>query len=290
MHVKLRFYETYYLCFIVDEILKNIADHLVNLDGFHCDGQWAGWLAPYKKYSVFHQFIEFVARDVHSDQAEKVDMAERREIFNSYENIPAALHDLKPYQLPIEEAFAHHGIEYQSFSDHLIDVGKSFQNADDDDVYEFMNDVWLSESYEKLLEQTVTEVFHVLFQNRNLLLDFNEYVSSILCHARREDAEDLNQSLLSPNGTLLRVRPPQWAQRAVFYRDRGRCVLCDRDLSGLLNLGNVENYDHIIPLARFGFNDISNLQLLCEYCNKIEKKDGAAITSGRYQSWYSAED
>jgi 5-methylcytosine-specific restriction endonuclease McrA len=61
-------------------------------------------------------------------------------------------------------------------------------------------------------------------------------------------------------------------------------------LSGLINLENLENYDHIVALARFGLNDVCNLQLLCERCNQVEKRDGDAVTSARYQSWYSMED
>lgn len=269
MHIEAKFYETYYLCSIVDGVLKNRFEYIVSLEGFHCDGQWAGWLTPYRKYSVFHQFIEFVVRDVHSEQAEEVDLPSRK--------------------LPIEHAFDHHGIDYQSFADYLADLGKSCQDAEDDDVYDFMNEVWLSDAYEKLMEQTVGEVFHVLFQNRQLLLNFNDYMSSILSGATMEDADELDHALLSPRGTLLRVRPPKWAQRAVFYRDRGRCVLCDSDLSGLANIENVENYDHIVPLSQYGLNDVSNLQLLCVHCNQIEKKDGAAITSGRYQQWYPTD-
>jgi 5-methylcytosine-specific restriction endonuclease McrA len=85
------------------------------------------------------------------------------------------------------------------------------------------------------------------------------------------------------------VKPPSWAQRAVFFRDRGRCVLCDKDLSGLTNLANSENYDHIVPLGRHGLNDVSNLQLLCAECNQIEKKDGHGRTSSEYQTWYAPD-
>ncbi|PKV44445.1 HNH endonuclease [Janthinobacterium sp. 61] len=289
MHIEAKFYDTYYLCSIVDGILKNRFENIVALEAFHCDGQWAGWLAPYKKYSVFHQFIEFVVRDVHSEQAEEVELPSCHSMTDLGRKIVMKFGDSYVYKLPIENAFDHHGIDYQSFADHLADLGKSYLDADDDDVYDFMNEIWLSESYEKLMDQTVGEVFHVLFQNRKLLLNFNDYMSSILSGATIEDAEDLDHTLLSPRGTLLRVRPPKWAQRAVFYRDRGRCVLCDSDLSGLANIENVENYDHIVSLAQFGLNDVSNLQLLCVHCNQIEKKDGAAITSGRYQSWYSTD-
>ncbi|MPL66263.1 hypothetical protein SDC9_11932 [bioreactor metagenome] len=66
-------------------------------------------------------------------------------------------------------------------------------------------------------------------------------------------------------------------------------ILCDRDLSGILNLENKVNYDHIVPLDKYGFNDISNIQLLCFDCNQ-KKKANPAITSHFYQSWYSYEN
>lgn len=286
MHIQARFYETYELCAVVDAVLVNRVDHLLKLEGFHCDDQWTAWVEPYRQYSVFHQFIEFIVRDLHAEQADAVDMAERKKMMAAFANIPAALDDLKPDKLPIEAAFDHYGIEYQSFGQFLEDDGRRFQDADENDIYEFMNEIRFSEAYEQLLDQTVKEVFHILFQNRNLLLTFNEYVSDILSNVRLDDTDDLNPSMFTSSGVLKRVKPPVWAQRAAFFRDRGRCVLCDQDLSGLTNLANVENYDHIVPLSRFGLNDVSNLQLLCESCNQHEKRDGSAITSNRYQSWY----
>lgn len=286
MHIEARFYETYEMCAVVDTVLANRFDHLIKLEGFHCDGQWTAWTQPYGQYSVFHRFIEFIVRNVHDEQAEAVDIAERKAVFVSFADIPAALDDLRPDRLPIEAAFDRYEIDYLSFGEFLSESGRLFQDADEDDIYEFMNEIRLSEAYEKLLDKTVKEVFHILFQNRSLLLMFNEFVSGVLSMVRLDDAEDLDSSMFTSNGTLKRVRAPAWAQRAVFFRDRGRCVLCDQDLSGLTNIANVENYDHIVPLSRFGLNDISNLQLLCERCNQRVKRDGEAVTSTRYQTWY----
>ena len=290
MNILAKFYETYNMCAVVDELLKNTLDNALLLEGFHCDEQWAEWLAPYQKYSVLHQFIEFAVRGFHSDQAEEFDVDKDKRMYASFKEIPAAIADLKPHKLPIEEAFDHHGIDHQTFFEFLADAGKTFEDAGADDIYEFMNEVWISAAYENLMKQTVDEVFHVLFQNRELMMLFNDYVSGILSQGDWDRVEDLDRSLFAPNGTLARVRPPMWAQRAVFFRDRGKCVLCDSDVSGLVSLDNIENYDHIVPLSKWGLNDITNLQLLCVPCNQHEKRDGAAITSGRYQSWYPMED
>ncbi|WHI44650.1 HNH endonuclease [Microbulbifer sp. TRSA001] len=101
--------------------------------------------------------------------------------------------------------------------------------------------------------------------------------------------EETDQLFVRP-GILKRKSIPKWVQRAVFFRDRGRCVLCDKDLSGTLNLENLENYDHIVPLSKHGLNDVTNIQLLCKECNQIDKKGGQPITSNKYQSWYSYDD
>lgn len=290
MHIVAKFYETYNMCAVVDGFLKNTLDNALLLEGFHCDEQWTGWLPPYQKYSVLHQFIEFVVRGFHSDQANEFDIDKSKRIYESFKEIPAAIADLKPHKLPIEEAFDHHGIDHQSFFEFLADIGKTFEDSDADDIYDFMNEVWISAAYENLMKQAVDEVFHVLFQNRELMMLFNGYISGILSGAHWDRVEELDRSVLAPNGTMARVRPPRWAQRAVFFRDRGRCVLCEKDLTGLVSLENVENYDHIVPLSGWGLNDITNLQLLCAPCNQHEKRDGAAITSGRYQSWYSMDE
>ncbi|WAC73153.1 HNH endonuclease signature motif containing protein [Roseateles sp. SL47] len=285
-----RHYETYSLCSIVDGVIRNTSDHLRILDGFHCDGQWAGWLRPFQKYSVLHQFIEFSVRQVHAEESDGVDLEERKRMLKSFERIPEALPHMRPCKLPIEEAFDYHGIGHQSFIEHLADMGKSFADADDDDIYEFMSEVWLSEAYEKFMNITVDGVFHVLFQNRMVMRDFNAYISRILGRVNFDEADDLDRSLLMDDRMLVRVKPPKWAKDAVFHRDRGHCVMCNLNLSRMASLEDTEHYDHIVPLASWGLNDVTNLQLLCGPCNLKEKGDRVAITSARYQAWYPMDD
>ena len=45
------------------------------------------------------------------------------------------------------------------------------------------------------------------------------------------------------------------------------------------------NFDHIIPLALGGINDVTNIQLLCESCNK-SKGANKISTSTKYERWY----
>ncbi|BDO07198.1 HNH endonuclease [Aeromonas caviae] len=116
------------------------------------------------------------------------------------------------------------------------------------------------------------------------MLVFNTMMANAL--EREHTVESKSDDLIRKNGKLKRKNIPSWVRKAVYFRDRGRCVLCNKDLSGTLNLDNVANYDHIVPLSNFGFNDISNMQLLCKECNQNDKHGGDATTSSFYHSWY----
>jgi len=284
--IEAHFYETYYFCNIVRNILYDQFSYRQKLNAFYCDEQVFYLVNPFCKYSIFHEFIEFIVNDIYDEEASNVDLEERRNLIKKFSSIPEAIDDIKPHKLPIENAFDFQSIEYLSFKSHLDNIGKSFVEASEDDVYDYMNDLRLSGDYEKLVQQTVKEVFHVLFQNRSLLMIFNQMMADELEREVGIDPPEEQASLFSRPGILKRTTIPKWVKRAVYFRDRGRCVLCDKDLSGMLNLDNQENYDHIVPLAKHGLNDISNIQLLCRECNQNEKRAGSAVTSNTYQSWY----
>ncbi|MBD1920825.1 HNH endonuclease [Microcoleus sp. FACHB-831] len=67
-----------------------------------------------------------------------------------------------------------------------------------------------------------------------------------------------------------RIRIPPEVRKYVFERDRYQCRSC-----GKTKLETNLSIDHIIPLARGGSNDISNLHSLCLTCNqqKTDKLD-----------------
>jgi len=145
----------------------------------------------------------------------------------------------------------------------------------------FQNNI---KSFMKLFELVADEVFHVLFSNRKLLLEFNE-----LARVSVKDYIDKNKySLyyLSKKGTLKRAVIPKWVKDAVFLRDNGRCVFCLKDLTGIVNIPK-SNYDHIVPLDLFGVNDPCNIQLTCERCNK-QKTNKPGVTALNYQSWWTS--
>ncbi|ENX45941.1 hypothetical protein F886_01379 [Acinetobacter sp. NIPH 542] len=292
MNIQARFYETYEICGIIDQIIRNPFDYLLKLESFSCDEDWLFLAMPYDKYSILHKFIEYVLDEIHSEQAEEYDLENEQRIFLDFQGIPEALKSLQPTKLPIELAFDYYEIKYESFIDYIEHKDKKFIEADKDDVDEFMSELYLTNEYEKLIDQRVKEIFHILFMNRQLLLTFNSFLSSIIekninYHKEEVYDQDLLNKLFDENGKLKRINPPKWAQQAVYYRDRGQCTLCKKDLTGLINLANIKNFDHMIPLSLYGLNDITNLQLLCIECNQLEKRDKHGYTSNKYQTWYS---
>ena len=46
-----------------------------------------------------------------------------------------------------------------------------------------------------------------------------------------------------------------------------------------VNQTEFERYDHIVPLASHGANDVTNLQLLCEECNLKKSARSEPVSS-----------
>jgi hypothetical protein len=117
-------------------------------------------------------------------------------------------------------------------------------------------------------EQEVQATFHLLFSDRNFLYEFQTAVSEIYI-------EDMKLSehpeILKRDGVLKRATYiPEWLKSAVFHRDKGRCQMCWKDLTGLLIPLKDYQLDHMVPLASSGTNDATNFQLICSNCN-LEK-------------------
>jgi len=135
------------------------------------------------------------------------------------------------------------------------DMDKEIDNLADDYIDLFENE---------LMSLVVDDIFNVLFQNKTFLRNFNMDIAKLIHELKIEEYPEY----LKKEGVVNRCTYlPQWMKRGVFYRDKGRCQICGKDLTGLLKPNNDKNFDHIIPLERGGSNDPTNFQLTCESCN-----------------------
>ena len=138
------------------------------------------------------------------------------------------------------------------------------------------------DKFDQLFAELAEEVFHILFANRGFLLKFNTLITNTVKEIQYPT------KFLTAKKTLKRANIPKWVKNAVFHRDKGRCVFCNTDLTSMVNTLVNSNYDHIVPLDKFGINDPGNIQLCCEKCNKSKtNKEGS--TSNNYFSWWKRD-
>jgi 5-methylcytosine-specific restriction endonuclease McrA len=130
-----------------------------------------------------------------------------------------------------------------------------------------------------LLKKLANDMFYILFGNRELLLKFNEIVSLAFDH------NDFPESSLTTRKRVIRKQPPKWVKVAVYSRDKGHCTSCGKDLTHLIVVDSKQHYDHMVPLNLFGPNDPTNIQLLCETCNR-DKSGDKISTSNYYMNWW----
>lgn len=120
--------------------------------------------------------------------------------------------------------------------------------------------------------------FQLLFSDLPFLAAFHERVASLVDDYPRSGWE----TMFRGSGALRRASHlPTWLRKAVFFRDRGRCRRCERDLTGTVSTYSDVHLDHLRPLAQSGTNDATNFQLLCAECNLAK---GGAIDDG---PWWS---
>ncbi len=139
----LNFYETYYFCNILKNVIDDQFSYAVKLNDFYGDGNIFYMLKPFSKFSVFHSFIEFVIDNVYQEEFGKLDVDEWHASIKKYSDLPCI--DENPRMLPIEHALNYHEISFITFETYLKSIGKDFFDGHDDDVYYYVNDFLLSE-------------------------------------------------------------------------------------------------------------------------------------------------
>ncbi|MDD2299981.1 MAG: HNH endonuclease [Fermentimonas sp.] len=193
-------------------------------------------------------------------------------------NLDYSIGLLKHRKFWIEQAIYEYGIAQPKFIDWFL------QNSSDcllnevvlgDAIADYYSFLVEKDYYWKAVQAIANEMFYTLFQNRDFLLRFNMAVAVYV---------------QSHNIVPSRVYIPKGVQRAIFFRDRGFCALCNKDLSNTVDIveDNQLHFDHLVSLDEGGLNDVSNIQLLCQDCNL--RKHDSSYTSTKYRYWYDIEN
>ncbi|EMY67780.1 HNH endonuclease [Leptospira vanthielii] len=165
-----------------------------------------------------------------------------------------------------------------NYSNRLYNSGKEDYELLYEDYLSFKSriirkklDVLKDELYDSLIsleEYYSVSVGERIFHDRKLC----KWISDLIVFIGLP-GEDINGKL---SQWVPRKTWPKWVKETLIIREGGRCPDCNRNLySKKIKL----NVDHIVPISKGGSNDIVNLQLLCEKCNKSKKAKPLAVTN-----------
>ncbi|MBV6714866.1 HNH endonuclease [Paenibacillus chitinolyticus] len=140
---------------------------------------------------------------------------------------------------------------------------------------EFVN--YLINKKDQTIPTVINSAFHLLMLNKSFLRDFHEAIAEQLKLENYQLSVEYPE-FFNRDNSVKRQRWPVWLKRGLFYRDNGVCVLCRKDLTGVINRGNGFEIDHIVPISFYGSNDPSNLQILCRDCN-LKKSNSSSLIS-----------
>lgn len=270
-NIEMNYYNVYYYCNIIDNLLHRFT---TSIDWLPTGAQFTEpffeeELESFPKYSALHAFCDFAIRQLMFEDAEK-QIEDIQSIYDDLKITDKAKRLSAAFRaggkdgcfLEIDRLFNMYGIKHETFFSYLVKNDFDFIIDSYDDFTRFDSDL------DDALVHLSRELFYILFQNREFLFRFNSYLAS------------------ANPGQAQRSNIPQWVKRAVKYRDRGKCVCCGKDLSGIIDCEDESSvhYDHMVSLHSGGLNDICNIQLLCSDCNLTKSAD--SYTGITYKDWY----
>lgn len=249
MTIDMQYFNVYYFCQLANESMGKF--EYVRTNAEFRENLSIDNIEDFPKTSILREYCSWLIDRVFYEQANYI---------NQYNEIS----DFNPISWIKQAAKKYYGliVEYKDF-----DKEKSFDELFSDFV-EYIGSKH-QDLYWDIIERIATEVEYILFQNREFLLRFNEEIA-----------------VSFEENNVKRTYVPEWVKRAILFRDKGRCVFCKRDLTGLYTLldDREKQFDHIVSIDEGGINDVCNIQLTCQDCNL--KKLNSSSTSSLYQSAY----
>ena len=229
----------YFFAHVVFNLVRQQFAFLRNLEDWFGDVYAANWCDPFPRHTNLHQFIYNV-----------VDSILFEDPIGENDN-PALQEFCKRYSIDTSEL-----------------------DWDDEDS---LHEMRLWADYDVAMLALSEEIFHVLFHDVVFCSDFNRMIANyIVSYGKSIGRED---DRFTKQGTLKRVSVPVFVKDAIYHRDKGECRSCKVRLDRNVNLTDKEFYDHIVPLAQGGTNDLTNLQLLCFTCNSTKGAHLVAVSN-----------
>jgi hypothetical protein len=249
--IDMRFFNVYYFCHLANESMGKF--EYVTTNAEFTEQQFEIEPEEFPKVSVLREYCSWLIERVFYEQA--------NHIANSGEIV-----DFNPISWINQAILKYRGTDISLSNDFKVDHEDYLETYNE--YIEYLNR-YEDGMFDGVIYDIAIEVEYILFQNRDFLLRFNN-----------------QQAVAFEDNPRKRVYIPEWVKRATLFRDKGRCVFCKRDLTGLYSLleDNEKHFDHIVSLNEGGINDVCNIQLSCQDCNL--KKSDSSKTSTLYQSAY----
>jgi hypothetical protein len=251
MTIDMKYFNVYYFCHLANESMGKFDYASTNAE--FTERQFEVEPEEFPKVSVLREYCFWLVDRVFYEQASSIANSGEVADFNPISWINQAVKKYKGIDVSVNNDFKFDYDDYlETYNNYLEYINK----YGDDLFFDVISDI-------------AVEIEYILFQNRDFLLRFNE-----------------QQAVAFEDHPRKRVYIPEWVKRAVLFRDKGCCVFCKKDLTGLYSLleDNEKHFDHIVSLNEGGLNDVCNIQLSCQDCNL--KKSDSSCTSTLYQSAY----
>lgn len=165
-----KYYYTYHFAAAVSSALDTAQEsalHIIN--EFFLDDDYVFLLGGFAEKSLLHHFISFIGdREFnHADVDEET--AERLAHLADHWILDAGL----ATTTWIEDAFKRFELRHESFTEFMNNQGKTLKQVNIDNLFDYYTELRLSGPAEDLYDLVAEEVFWIIFQNRELLRNFN---------------------------------------------------------------------------------------------------------------------
>ena len=163
--------------------------------------------------------------------------------------------------------------DYTDFQDYAIymfnymygDVPSEFLSNSEEVVMQAR--VKYAEKFHYGLNSIVDSAFAQLWVRKGFLFDFN-----MLCAKRISQLSQSDYPVLSQDGRLPRATYfPKWLKDLLIMREDGCCYYCLKPIVIASLINKTHDVDHVVPIAKGGSNDPTNLAIACSVCNNQKK-------------------